>query len=569
MGSVDVNSFVNQDHFFNFDYYGFQYIPEQILAEAEKKIIENDLVSAKKLLEDIIVQVNPTKDQKIIEKAKYLLADLLYFCSVKEGNNVQRAIELYAEISNSSKSDELVTKAKLALGIIYYREDSIEKDWQLSMHYFKEVSNNYLADPETRILANFHQAEILRLGNESIQKNWQESARLYREVINQYPAEKTFDIKFTLACMLISSNYGLEPCIEESVSLLKDIIGKSKDVAVSNKAKYELAKIYIAFKKDLDDDFSKSIQLLNEIIISSDRDSDLMAVAKLSLIDIYIIQNNFKSADELINEITSDKNLKTKYILQAYQFKLYLLKPENSSKEDFLTTLFKIYLLSDAEGRVSIEEKLNNSPFTKNNFDFLLAIQAYYQAVNDFRYFISEVPVWPNSFGTLEDFFIKFSMTNDSKELEKMKSIIVDLVKYDCPINNYFNPNPPNHNYLANLFIIEAGKLVPKLSQKEINVENAKLAIKFLNEVSKYASAFPQAFYNKTLIKYHLRLKETGSKLEAYNSVILDLQEAQKYGNLFISLLEQGNKWKTLALKELPSLKRQNKKFRMSTVDDL
>ncbi len=53
---------------------------------------------AKKLLEDLIVQNNPTQDQKIIEKAKYLLANLLYFRSAKEGDNVQRAIDLYYEI---------------------------------------------------------------------------------------------------------------------------------------------------------------------------------------------------------------------------------------------------------------------------------------------------------------------------------------------------------------------------------------------------------------------------------------------------------------------------------------
>ncbi len=556
MGSVDINSYVNNSFV---DYY-IHFFPEQSLANAEKKIGENDLVSAKKLLEDLIVQVNPIPEQKIIEKAKYLLADLLYFRSAKEGTNAQRALELYDEISNSSKSEELVTKAKLALGIIYYNEESIDNDWDIAMCYFKEVNNNCLADTETRILANFHQAEMLRLGNESIPKNWQESAKLYREVITQLPAEKTFDAKFTLACMLTSNNYGLESCIKESISLLKDVIDKSKDVAVSNKAKYELAKIYIACALDLDDDLSKSTELLKQIIISSDRGSDLRAEAKLSLIEIFINKNNFNMARELINEITSDKDLKTKYILRAYQFKLHLLKPDNSSKDDFLITLFKIYLFSDAEGRASVEKELDNS--IKNKFDLLFAIEAYYQAIDDLKHFTLEIPVWPNRFGTLENFFNEFSNTSDSKELEKMKAIILNLVKYDYPINDYIDPINPIHNSLAELFIVEANKLVPEFNRKKINVENAKLAIKLLNKVSKISLYYPKALYNKTLTMYYLILKETNSLILAYNSIIPNLNEAQRYGPQLEILQKKNAEWIALALDEQEFLGLKNKRQR-------
>ncbi len=562
MVEFNADSF-NTDYFFDINHYCIQYFPEQALADAEKMIIENNLVSAKKLLEDLIAQVNPTPDQKIIEKAKYHLANLLYFRSVKEGNNIQRAIELLHEIVDSSKTEELIAKAKLTLGLIYYKEKSIKQNWLLAMQFFQEVSNNYLADSETRILANFHQAEMLRLGNESIPKDWQESARLYREVINQSPEEKTFEAKLILARMLTSSNYGLEPCIKESVSLLNDIKEKSNKVAVSNKAKYELAKIYIAYAKDWDNDFSKSIELLNEIVISSDKDSNLTAVTKVTLIEAYILKNNFKDASELINEITSDKNLKTSYLLQVYQFKLHLLKLENnSSKEDRLITLFKIYLLSDTHNRASIEEKLKNFPSTKDSFDFLLAIEAYHHAIDDLVHLKLEIPVWPKCFGTLEEFFIRFSMTSDSNELEKMKAIILNLVKYGCPINDYFNTNLPIHNYLAELFIIEADRLVPKLSQKEINVENAKLAIKLLNNVSNIAVSYPHALNNKTQIQYCLTLKEKGSRILAYESIESNLKEAQKYRPLLDSLQENGVDWNALALEEQGFLEQKNKRLR-------
>ncbi len=564
MGDVNVNSLFNQDCFFDYDYYNVQYFPQQALEEAEKKVKENDLVIAKKLLEYLIVQVNPTPDKKIIEKAKYLLADLLYFRSVKEENDAQRAIELYYEIVDSSKTEELIAKAKLALGIIYYKEDSIEKDWQISLQYFGEVSNNCLADTETRILANFHQAEMLRLGNKDIPKDWKESARLYREVIDQAPVENTFDAKFTLAYMLTSSNYGLEPCVAESISLLNDIIEKSMDAAVSNKAKYELARIYIAHTKDCDKDFSKSIKLLNEIIISSDRDTNLIVVAKLNLIEIYIQKNNFKDASELINKISLNKNLKPNYLLRVYRSKLYLLEQDNNSpRENRLITLFKTYLLSDAKDRASLEEKFKNS--TKNSFDFLLAIEAYHKAKDNlehFKHLKLEFSPWPKCFGTLEAFFIRFSKTSDSKELEKMKAIILNLGKYDCPINNYFKPNLPIHDSLAVLFIKEADKLVPELSQKGIRVENATLAIKLLNKVSNLAVSYPQALYDKTQIQYRLTLKATGSRTLAYESIKLYLNEAQKYGSQLTILRNDGIEWSALALKEQASLEQENKRHR-------
>ncbi len=540
---------INIGYIFDQDCYSMQYFHEQTLVEAENLINENHFEAANKVLEDIIVQVNPIPDQKIIEKAKYLLADLLYFRSAKEGNNVKRATDLYYEIVDYSKTEELVTKAKLALGIIFYKESSTEHDWQSAMYYFREIGNNFLADSEIRILANFHQAEMLRLGNESIPKNWKESARLYREVINQSP-EKTFDIKFTLACMLTSSNYGIEPCIEESVSLFNDIIEKSRDVTLSNKAKYELAKIYMAFKKDLDNDFSKSTKLLNEIIISSDRDLDLIAVAKFSLIELYIFQNNFKSAYELISDFTSNKKLKISYILQAYQYKLQLLKPENCSQETFFNTLFKVYLLSDAEGRAFIEEKFNNSPFTKNNVDFLLAIETYYQAIDDFKQFPLESSLWPNCFGSLKNFFIGFSMTKNAEELEKMKAIILHLVKHDCPINDYIDPTLPIQDILAEFFITEANKLVPKFSQKEINVENAEFAIKLLSNVSIFAVYISKALNDLIQIKYHLELKQTKSRINAYNIVIPDIEKAQMFGSQLYSILREAQEWRTFAIQE-------------------
>lgn len=501
------------DSVFNYELYTINYFPKSKLAEAEKLINENNFSGAKKLLEEVINSCS-INDQKSLEEARFRLAELLSLRKEHPEGDLFKAIALYEEIISSSITKEFVAKAKLALGILYYQEESIEKQWSIAMQYLKEVNENPLAE--------YYRAEMLRLGNEDIKKNWQEAAQLYEKVLSHESTEK---------------------------------------ILVYNKAKFALAGIYIEHAEDLDDDFSKATKLLQQIIASSNAESDLLINAKLKLIEIFRMTEDTEQVFKLIEEIIVDKTLKSSYLVRAYQYKFILLKSLNCNNEELRLCFFNIYLFSDAHSRSALEKTFATHMGSKYK-DFLQSIQSYFQAINinELRDITIKAPLWPTCFGKLEDFFERFSQEKNPEELEMMKQIILELIKHRCPFNNYVKPS--QWNALGIFLFEEAKKLIPNYAIP-LNNPDSLLAIRILNQISRHANCFPQALFYLTQINYYMILNNTGSFLKAFQHIEPTWQNAVKEELQFHDLAREGLNWQNFALVEKDYFEEMEKKRRM------
>lgn len=493
-----------------------------------KRVRQTEISSFAQAIELLNEVFGSPGDVKTDAQNKLILAKLL--CD-DFTQNYSIAILLYTHIIENTKSStfgisredyELILKAKFNLACLYTKTNSVSVSQACSD--FLDVKLNS-SDSEDVSLAKFHIAEITRKGS-GFEKNCGLSSQMYRELIQEFSSEDTWKMQFHLAKMLKQGGNGLKENERESIQLFKEVIQNPKtSPIVIVKAKLELASIFSRNKAT----FSTAISHLLEINslgvnnnLQQDKIFQILKRKALLLYDKIIILNsvlNFQGSD-LSLRIIDSLLLKNPLDFKLYWYKSQILK---NLSLDYLTCLYKVYILGDAVLKNLIALKHDFSRQKKINFDeYFQHIEHYHQAIEELRTekLMGFQPLknfcewWPSHFGDFSEFIKIFSGVRPEHD-EVMKRIIKYLVHKDF-IYHFVQSKLHNHETVEGLIPIinfcyaEAQQIVPFVpSPKEFfqsalkkDSNSRKIATKLLMQVDESSSHYFKSMYQLILLGY-------------------------------------------------------------------
>ena len=255
---------------------------------AQIYILQNQFPKAEEEL--VRITQNFSQNAEIASQAQFIIGNLYE----RRGNWEKAALE-YEKVSGLFPLSRIGLKIPLYLAEYYQRnkdEDGADKAYGEAIKYYKKFINEYSGTSVSAMLKDY-----LAMAYAS-QGSWDKAVDVWQAIVDEYPQSPIGETRL----FAIGETYSRQiKDLQKAIDTYEDFVKRNPASKIIRHAEFQIARLYL-----IKEDFSKAIQLFEQIIEKYPKEIELCTDAELAIAACYEKQDNWEGVMRVYDEVKAN-----------------------------------------------------------------------------------------------------------------------------------------------------------------------------------------------------------------------------------------------------------------------